>query len=115
MDIGKIRCPSCGKGMTPVRVHCPDCNVSIEGPFNPSPLSMLSSEDQALAMAFIRSHGSIKQLQDILGVSYPTARARLEKLISALNRTMEADINPDQTLNRLAKGEISFEEAMRSL
>ncbi len=115
MDIGEIRCPSCRKLMTPVKLTCPECEISIEGSFSSSPLAQLHPEDQAIAMAFIRSYGSIKQLQDTLGVSYPTARARLDRLVGALNRTMEMDVNPDQTLNRLAKGEISFEEAMRSL
>ncbi len=115
MDIGDIKCPSCRRRMSPVKMHCAECSISIEGTFTPSPLSMLSAEDQALAMAFIRSYGSIKQLQDTLGVSYPTARTKLDKLVSALNRTMEAEIKPDQTLNRLAKGEITFDEALRSL
>lgn len=115
MDISEVRCPSCKKLMTPVKLDCPDCGISVEGSFSTSPLAMLPPEDQAIAVAFIRSYGSIKQLQDILGVSYPTARARLDRLVNSLNRTMEADVNPDQTLNRLSRGEISFDEAMRSL
>lgn len=115
MDIGEIRCPSCKKLMTPVKLVCPECSISVAGSFTASPLAQLPPEDQAIAMAFIRSYGSIKQLQDTLGVSYPTARARLDRLVNSLNRTMEADVNPDQTLNRLARGEISFDEALRSL
>ena len=115
MDIGEIRCPSCRRVMTPVRLSCPLCDLTVQGSFSVSPLAMLPPEDQALAMAFIRSYGSIKQLQETMGVSYPTARARLDRLVAALDRTMEADVNPRQTLNRLSRGEITFDEAMKSL
>jgi len=115
LDIGEIRCPSCRREMTPVRLSCPQCDITVQGFFTISPLAMLPPEDQALAMAFIRSYGSIKQLQETMGVSYPTARARLDRLVAALNRTMEVDVNPRRTLNRLSRGEISFDEAMRSL
>lgn len=88
MDISKAKCPECGKPMTPVVCLCGRCNVRIEGEFEVSPLARLSSDEQALAIAFIRSYGSIKSLQEALGVSYPTARNRLEALVSQLDRAM---------------------------
>jgi len=88
MDISKAKCPECGKPMTPVVCLCGRCNVRIEGEFEVSPLARLSSDDQALAIAFIRSYGSIKSLQEALGVSYPTARNRLEALVAQLDKAM---------------------------
>ncbi len=75
-------------------------------------LAGLSSEDLALGIAFIRSFGSIKKLQEALGVSYPTARARLEKLVDKLNRGMSINPSPETTLEKLKRGEISVEEAL---
>ena len=88
MDISNAKCPECGKPMTPVVCLCERCNVRLEGSFEVSPLARLSSEDQALAIAFIRSYGSIKALQESLGVSYPTARNRLEALVAQLDKAM---------------------------
>jgi hypothetical protein len=88
MDISNAKCPECGKPMTPVVCLCGRCNVKIEGEFEVSPLARLSSEDQALVIAFVRSYGSIKALQESLGVSYPTARNRLEALVAQLDKAM---------------------------
>lgn len=115
MNIGDIRCPSCRKSMVPVRLHCENCDLSLEGHFEMEALAGLSSEDLALAIAFIKSYGSIKKLQDALGVSYPTARARLERLVGKLNRTMEINPSPELTLEKLKRGEISVTEALEVL
>ncbi|PIE52567.1 hypothetical protein CSA37_05995 [Candidatus Fermentibacteria bacterium] len=115
MNIGDIRCPSCGKAMKPVKLHCDSCELWLEGKFQSDLLFSLSSEDIALTIAFIRSYGSIKKLQEALGVSYPTARARLEKLVNKLNQTMEAALEQNTTLDRLDRGEISVDEALEEL
>lgn len=115
MNIGDARCPSCGKGMTPVKLHCSSCSLHLEGRFEMEGIAGLSSEDLALALAFIRSYGSIKKLQDALGVSYPTARAKLEKLVAKLNKTMEINPAPEATLEKLKRGEISVTEALEVL
>lgn len=115
MNIGDIKCPSCRRPMVPVKLHCGNCDLWIEGHFEMDALSRLSSEDLALAIAFIRSFGSIKKLQDAMGVSYPTARARLEKLVEKLNSGMTAKASPDRTLDQLKRGEISVKDALEVL
>jgi len=115
MNIGDVRCPSCKKPMVPVKLHCKTCDLSIEGHFEMDAVAGLNYEDQALAIAFIRSFGSIKKLQDALGVSYPTARARLEKLVGKLNRGMEMNPPQESTIQRLEKGEITVSEALEVL
>jgi hypothetical protein len=115
MNIGDIRCPSCGKPLTPVRLHCSTCDLSVEGHFETDALAGLSSEDQALAIAFIRSFGSIKKLQEALGVSYPTARSRLEKLVNRLNSGMKIHPLQSVTIEKLDKGEITVSEALEVL
>jgi hypothetical protein len=87
----------------------------MEGDFSVSPLSSLPPQDQALMIAFVRSYGSIKRIQEILGVSYPTARARLDRIIENLNAIMTGPQDLDAVLEQLARGEISFSQAMERL
>jgi len=115
MDISKATCPECGEVMTPTACECSRCRLRLEGRFTLSPLAYLPSEDQALMIAFLRSMGSIKKIQEILGVSYPTARARLERIIMNLNVLMTAPDDPDAVIEQLARGSISFAQALEKL
>ncbi len=116
MDISNAKCPDCGKLMVPVACLCPSCDIRMEGKFTISILSQLSSDDQALVIAFVRSFGSIKKIQKLLGVSYPTARTRIADLIGRLDSTMEVPDNMEnRILDKLDRGDISFNEAMEEL
>lgn len=115
MDIGSVRCPDCRKRMTPAVAVCDRCGLRLEGRFELSPLAMLSSEDQALVIIFLRSYGSIKKIQEILGVSYPTARLRLERLIERINEAMTAPSAIEAVVDRLHRGEISIADALEQL
>lgn len=116
MDIGNAKCPDCGKLMTPVTCECKSCDIRMDGNFSVSILSKLSPGDQALVIAFLRSYGSIKKMQKLLEVSYPTARARIAELIERLDSTMEVPVNMEnEILERLERGDISFSEAMEEL
>lgn len=116
MDIGNARCPDCERIMTPVACRCEECGIRMEGNFSVSILSQLSPDDQALMIAFVRSFGSIKKIQELLDVSYPTARARIADLIDRLDSTMEAPDNRENiVLEKLRKGDITFRQAMEEL
>src|SRR5580765_7991729 len=70
-------------GQSPIeieRVRLVDSGVAIEGPFTLPPLAQLSGEDQVFVAAFVRCHGSIKQMEQYFGVSYPTIKNRLNRL-----------------------------------
>jgi len=116
MDIGNVRCPSCGRHMVPVSCTCRDCRLKLEGDFSVSILSLLPQVYQALMIAFVRSFGSIKKIQEILGVSYPTARMRIAGIIERLDGLMEApETNENEVLDLLQRGDISFDEAIERL
>jgi hypothetical protein len=115
LDISKVICPGCSKPMNPTACECPSCRIRMEGDFSISPLAMLPTVDQALMIAFVRSYGSIKRIQEILGVSYPTARARIDRIIENLNLLMTGPEDLDSVLEQLARGEISFSQAMERL
>ena len=59
------------------RVRIPGKEIAIEGAFTLPELARLSLEDQIFVTAFLRSHGSIKEMEQVFGVSYPTIKARL--------------------------------------
>ena len=115
MDIGEVRCPQCRKPMTPIALLCGSCGLRLSGRFSISPLSNLPPEDQALVIVFVKSYGSIKKIQKLLGVSYPTARARIERVVDRLNLMMDEPPGAVETLESLHTGDISFDEAMERL
>lgn len=98
------------------RVRLTEKNIAIEGAFELPQLAQLSAEDQVFVTAFIRSHGSIKEMEQMFGVSYPTIKARLNR-ISSLLQFVETDPSPSrqEVLDRLRSGELTAEEAIRAL
>jgi len=91
-------------------------DVSLEGNFELPPLANLTSDDQIFVAAFIRCHGSIKQMEKYFGVSYPTIKNRLNQIGKQLD-FVEIDIESEDesVLDRLEKGEISAKEAAEEL
>jgi len=62
------------------RVRLVKDGIAIEGEFELPELARLPYEDQVFIAAFVRSHGSIKQMERFFGVSYPTIKNRLNRL-----------------------------------
>jgi len=98
------------------RVRMPEKNITVEGAFTLPKLAQLTLEDQVFVTAFLRSHGSIKEMEQVFGVSYPTIKARLNRIAGQFEFI---DTNPSpsraEVLERLGKGELSAEEAIRAL
>jgi hypothetical protein len=90
--------------------------VAIEGRFEPPQLGQLSLEDQVFVMAFVRCHGSIKEMERIFGVSYPTIKSRLNRITQQLD-FVEIDPAPSgaDVIDRLRRGEIDAQQALREL
>jgi hypothetical protein len=73
-------------------------------------------EDQIFITAFIRSHGSIKDMEELFSISYPTVKNRLNKI----SRQLEfVEINPppskSEIIAQLERGEITVDEALENL
>ena len=75
------KCPSCSQMLKVAKLHCGECGTAVEGSFNLSTLSQLSSEDQNFIVMFIKANGSLKDIATAYGVSYPTVRNMLDALI----------------------------------
>jgi hypothetical protein len=98
------------------RVRIPEKGIAIEGEFTLPELARMSLEDQVFVTAFLRSHGSIKEMEQIFGVSYPTIKARLNRISSQLH-FIETNPQPSRSeiLQRLKNGEITAAEAISEL
>ena len=98
------------------RVRLADRDIAIEGAFELPQLAKLSLEDQIFVVAFVRSHGSIKEMEQVFGVSYPTVKARLNRISQSLTFV---DNNPtpsrSEVLERLKRGEITAADAIKEL
>jgi len=90
--------------------------VAIEGEFEPPQLAQLSLEDQVFVTAFVRCHGSIKEMERIFGVSYPTIKSRLSRISQNLD-FVETDPAPSRAdvIDRLRRGEINAQQALSEL
>ena len=105
-----------GRAMVVERVRLVDHDIAIEGAFELPRLAQLPAEDQVFVAAFLRSHGSIKEMEQVFGVSYPTVKARLNRIAGQLE-FVETDPKPsrNEVLDRLARGEISAADAIKEL
>jgi len=115
MDVSKSVCPECNKPLKIARMTCPSCNLAVEGEFELSPLGKLSVDDQAFVIAFVRHHGSIKKMESLFGISYPTVKNRLNAISAALDKNFQAPSPNLYVLEQLSRGELSVEEALERL
>ena len=105
-----------GRPVLVERVRLTGSDIAVEGAFELPQLALLSAEDQVFVAAFVRSHGSIKEMEQVFGVSYPTIKARLNRISAQLKFV---DINPapsrSEVLDRLERGEIDAAQAISAL
>lgn len=78
------QCPSCGQNLVAKVLSCPDCGLEISNTFQLSPFDYLTKADTDFLMCFLRSYGSLKAVQETLGISYPTAKKQLEHIVASL-------------------------------
>ncbi len=105
-----------GASLVVERVRIPEKQIAIEGEFTLPQLARLTLEDQVFITAFLRSHGSIKEMEQTFGVSYPTIKARLNRIAGQLD-FVETNPSPSraEVLEQLNNGEVTAEEAIRAL
>ncbi len=105
-----------GVPLTVERVRLSGRDLAIEGSFELPPLARLMQEDQIFVTAFLRCHGSIKDMEELFGISYPTVKNRLKRIAAQLEYV---EINPPpsalELLQRLEQGEIDVDETLEKL
>lgn len=105
-----------GRPVVVERVCLAEKDIAIEGSFELPQLARLPMDDQVFIIAFVRSHGSIKEMERIFGVSYPTIKSRLTRIADSLEFV---ETNPTSSraeiLERLQQGDITAEDAIRQM
>ena len=133
-------CPVCGDTMIVTRLSCPHCASSLEGAFRvraagreatvrsgPLPsrgeqqrfgrLARLDATQMEFVEVFLRCRGVIKNVEDMLGISYPTVKARLANVLATMGIDTDDEPPADQRRRRreiladLAGGRISTQDA----
>lgn len=117
------RCPICSGKLIITQVTCEDCGSAITGQFLLNRISQLDEEQQQFLEVFLRNRGMLAGVERELGISYPTARNKLDALLLALGLTPATaqDLNGHlaeqrrEILDLLEQGTITAEEAARKL
>lgn len=115
------QCPVCGERMNVTELHCPRCDVTIRGNFELCSFCSLPPDMKEFVEIFLKCRGNIKEVERELGISYPTVRNRLEKVIALLGYNVdetdweEVAEERRNILSRLRAGEISSDEAVKLL
>ena len=120
MDVSKAKCPNCDRGMSVARLVCTHCDVAMEGRFDISPLARLPAEDQLFVTVFLRVNGSLKAMEKVFGISYPTVKNRLASVSSQLPRVsaLEGEYSSKwdpELFDKLESGELSVSDVLERL
>lgn len=120
--IQNLKCPVCAGGLDITAVACAVCQLEIKGSVRSHWLIGLDSDQLDFLLTFVRCRGVIRDIEALLGVSYPTVRSRIDQLVDAVEQRLEESRSSATSLdsriailNRLASGEISPERAMALL
>ena len=113
------RCPVCQTSMEVVRLQCPSCQTVVEGRFVLGRFQRLTSDQLQFVETFIRCRGVIKDVEEDLGISYPTVRGRLDNVIRALGYEPPEEGSPQDRRRALLEdvhsGRLTVEEAHKLL
>jgi len=124
MNLQLKKCPVCDGELLVTRLHCPQCETTIEGFFRSreDPFAALDKEQMDFLVGFIRCEGRFNRMEKEMGMSYPTLRNRLDEIMNKLGFEPEADepvkLKPKQRrkiLEDLESGDITFEKAQALL
>ncbi|MFE0526928.1 DUF2089 domain-containing protein [Micromonospora parva] len=116
MDWQELTSLTRGQSVVVERVRLASNGVAIEGEFELPQLAQLTVEDQVFVTAFVRCHGSIKEMERVFGVSYPTIKSRLNRITQMLD-FVETDPAPTRAdiIDRLRRGDITAQQALAEL
>ncbi|GAB5402165.1 MAG: hypothetical protein Aurels2KO_03960 [Aureliella sp.] len=65
-------------------MKCSHCDVAVEADYPETRLGALPTEHQRFIEMFVLASGSLKEIAKQTGVSYPTVRSRLDRIITEL-------------------------------
>ncbi|MFC1503884.1 DUF2089 family protein [Spirochaetota bacterium] len=86
-----VHCPNCSKRMTIRQLHCPTCDISISGSFTSDRFALLGEDMLDFIETFILARGNITEIEKQLGISYPTVKSRIDKMVIELESVKEKE------------------------
>lgn len=108
------KCPICESSLEIRKLMCSECGISYEGDFYTPPLARLSADEQMFVELFVLSSGSLKEMAEIYGITYPTLRVRLNEVIEKLKVQLKIKAEFKKALlDKVGRGEIEAEKAAR--
>lgn len=109
-------CPICDGETKVTEIYCKKCETTIKGEFDLCKFCRLTEQQKYFVEVFIKNRGNIKEIEKELGISYPTVRNKLDEVIFALGHKIEKQsVNQKEVLEKLSRGEISKDEALKLL
>ena len=98
---------------------CTRCGVSLRGQFARCDICSLPKELLHFVRVFLGCEGNIKEVERVLGLSYPTVKSRLARVnqmlsLGEFSRYVESHERMD-LLKRFRDGELSLEEVLKRL
>lgn len=81
-------CPACKGELAVISLHCTDCDTTISGSYPVPAFLRLKAEEQRFILDFVKCSGSLKEMSQQMGLSYPTVRNILDEIIDNL-KTLE--------------------------
>ena len=113
------KCTECGETMEVTKLHCNHCQTELTGNFAPCKFCMLEEKHRQFIEVFLRCRGSIKEVERVMGISYPTVRNMMDQALAALGldekpetQKQNQDRARQEVLSRLAEGEIDADTAI---
>ena len=111
-----VRCPYCFGQMRVTSLTCSECETEVRSEFAVPRFLALSTEQQQFAMDFILASGSLKEMASKYGISYPTVRSRLDRLIECLRGSKRKEQERRAAiLDAVEEKRISAQQASRLL
>lgn len=117
-----LKCPICSGNLNITAVTCVCCQIEVKGSFRSHWLAGLDHDQLDFLLTFVRCRGVLRDIEAVLGISYPTVRNRVDNLVNTveqlLGETQASVVTRDPriaVLERLAAGDISPDRAMTLL
>jgi len=120
------KCPVCNEKLHITKLGCPRCSTSIEGVYQPCEFCRMEKEELEFVKVFITCRGSIKDVEKVLGISYPTVRSKLDSVIETLGYKLpESKRSKEETeakakakaeiIKKLSEGELTATQATEAI
>lgn len=95
------KCPVCHGQLKISTLRCPDCGLELKNNFELNGFDKLDDDQYTFLIEFLRQRGNLKNTQYALGISYPTAKKKLDDLLLSLglNEESENDFEAREVIN----------------